>query len=377
MNVLITKLCYLDKEFYKYKENVEELGYIFIIKNKIYSGYNENPIILDYGSNRKKIEDKYKKNYISKIEIIKSIKSKYTEIIYKILLILLNEYRIVWDKNFFVNEIEVKKELEIVELHLKKDGLESYINYVLTRINKYDGNIINLKNKLKIKEKIPLECVGSIENLNEIKIKKDKGILELIKNYSSSIRKYGFMVLIESDLVKKYYKDNVSYLLASSEYKELVESIFISEYKIKSFRVYDYELCELMIKDKLGGVSISNGYYMCGYDRVDQVYEKIKEYYEKYSELENLKKAYLYDEYGIGKKVEEKKAEHIYDKQKSVCLRHTKMLEKNKLEEFNKDEFDEEKYYRMVLGEKEEIKEPIIRKSRYELVCERLDKKLK
>ena len=375
MNVLITKLCYLDKEFYKYKDNVEELGYIFIIKNSIYLGYDKIPIILDYGSNRKKIEDKYKKNYISKIEIIKSIKSKYTEIIYKILLILLNEYRIVWDKKFFVNEIEVKKELELVELHLKKGGLESYINYVITRINKHDGDIINLKNKLKIKEKIPLECVGSIKNLNGIKIKKDKGILELIKNYSSSIRKYGFMVLVESDLVKKYYKDEISYLLASNEYKELVESIFISEYKIKSFRVYDYEFCELMIKDKLAEVNVSNGYYMCGHDRVDQVYGKIKEYYEKYSELENLKKAYLYDEYGIGGIVEENKVEYNYDKKKSVCLRHIKMLEKNKLDELNKEEFDEEKFFRMALGEKDEIKEPMIRKSRYELVCERLDKK--
>ena len=40
----------------------------------MYSVYNENIIILYYGKNRKSIEDKYKKNYISKIEIIKSIK---------------------------------------------------------------------------------------------------------------------------------------------------------------------------------------------------------------------------------------------------------------------------------------------------------------
>jgi hypothetical protein len=39
MDILIKKLCYIDKEFEKYKDNVEELGYIFIIRNSIYSVY--------------------------------------------------------------------------------------------------------------------------------------------------------------------------------------------------------------------------------------------------------------------------------------------------------------------------------------------------
>lgn len=374
MEVLISKLCYIDKEFEKYKENAEELGYIFIIKNTVYSVYNENVIILDYGKNRKSIEDKYKKNYISKIEIIKSIKSEYVEMIYKILLIILNEYRIVWNKNFFINEIEAKKELEMVELNFKKkDGLESYINYVITTINKFHGNIQNFKSKLNKKGVIELEYVNSIENLNMIKINKPKGILELIKNYSSPIRKYGFIVFVESEMIDKYYKGKISYLLVSNEYKELIENIFICGHNINVLRVYDYELCELMVKDKLGDVNILNGYYMCGSQIIIEVYENIKNYFENYSEIEKIKKVYLYNEYKIGKKEEEEKKENKYDKKKSIKERHKKMLEKKKLEK----EFNDEELYKNILEKKEEIKEPIIRKSRYELICERLDKKLK
>lgn len=371
MDILIKKLCYIDKEFEKYKDNVKELGYIFIIRNSIYSVYNEKILILDYGKNRKSIEEKYKKKYIFQIEIIKSIKSENIGIIYNMLLIILNEYRIKWDKNFFVNEIELIKELEMVKIYLKKkDGLESYINNIITRVNNFYGSIQNLKNQLNKKEIIPIKCVNPIENLNMIKIKKIKGTIELIKDYSSSIRKYGFIVFVESELIEKYYKGKISYLIVSNEYKELIESIFISEQKINSFRVYDYELCELMVKDKLGDVNISNGYYMCGKEKIIEVYVKIKGYFENYSELEKLKKAYLYNEYGIGEKVEEEVIER-YDLKKSINERHKKIIEKKKKLE---KEFNEEEYYKIMLGEKEEKKEPIIRKSRYELVCDRLKK---
>lgn len=373
MEVLISKLCYIDKEFDKYKESSEELGYIFLVKNSIYSVYNENILILDYGINKKSIEEKYKKNYINKIEIILSIKNEHVEMIYKILLIILNEYRIVRNKNFFVNEKELKKELEMVKLNFKKkDGLESYINYIITLINKSHGNIQNFKNKLKMKDIKEIKCVNSIKNLNIIKINKSKGILELIKNYSSPIRKYGFMVLVKSDLIEKYYRGEISYLLVSNKYKELIESIFISEYNISSFRVYDYELCELMVKDKLCDVNISNGYYMCRGEKINEVYEKIKNYFENYNEIEKIKKAYLYNEYNIGKKIEKEQEEKRYNIKKSINTRHKKILENRK--ELEK-EFNEEEFYKNMLGEKEEIKEPIIRRSRYELVCDRLDKK--
>ena len=36
---------------------------------------------------------------------------------------------------------------------------------------------------------------------------------------------------------------------------------------------------------------------------------------------------------------------------------------------------DEEELYKMLVGIKEEIKEPIERKSRYEMLCERMEKK--
>ena len=65
------------------------------------------------------------------------------------------------------------------------------------------------------------------------------------------------------------------------------------------------ELQQLMVKDKLGDVNISNGYYMCGSEKIIEVYENIKNYFENYSEFSKIKKAYLYNEHSIGKKEEE------------------------------------------------------------------------
>ena len=79
-----------------------------------------------------------------------------------------------------------------------------------------------------------------------------------------------------------------------------------------------------------------------------------------------IKKAYLYNEYSLGEKVEiEEKIENENETKKRINERHKKIIKK-KMEEKNK----------IMLEEKEEIKEPIIRKSRYELVCRRLEKKL-
>ena len=329
---LIAKLCYIDKEFDKYKENFKEKGYIFVIVNSIYSTYNEKVFILDYGENKKSIREKYNKNYIEKIKIIRSIKNEYVEMIYKILLILLDEYRVVKGKNFFVNDTEVKKELDMIEINFKKrDGLDTYINYVITSINKNYGNIQNYKNKLKITKVISLECVNQMKNLSAIKISKiNDNTVELIKNYSSPIRKNGFIVIISSDMVEKYFSGKMSYLLVSNKYKEKIDSIFVFEPNITAFRVYDYELCELLVKDKLKNVNILNGYYMCGMEKIKEVYDEIIKYFVNYIEIESIKKAYLFNEYGIGQKIKEEKVEIKYDIKKSANERYRKLIENKK-----------------------------------------------
>lgn len=379
MEVIIKKLCYIDKEFIKYKDLEDiDVGYVFMIKNDLYSVFDERIIILDYGS-KKSIEDKYKNVYLEKISVISSIKIEYTEMVYKLLLILLNEYRIVGNKNFLINEIEVKKELEMLRIHLKKkDGLELWINYVLTSINKIYGNIQNLKNKLKEKKIIPLECVNSKEKMNQIKIKKILDSKEKISKYESEVRKYGFMVLVESEELEKYYKGEITYIFACEKYKELIERTFVKEAKIITLRVYDYELCELMIKDKLGMVNISNGYYLCKKSKAKEIFELIKKYYENYDSVEKVINGYLYGEYKIGKKPLEEKKEVQIEKIDYIKigkeLRHKKIIEKGKAKK-EEIKIDEEKLYNMLVGIKEEIKDPIERKSRYEMLCERLEKK--
>lgn len=377
--VLIKKLCYIDKEFEKYKEQENiDYGYIFMIKNDLYSVYNEPIIMLDYGI-KKSIDERYNKKYLKKISLIRSIKIPYVELVYKLLLIILNEYRIVKNKNFLINNIDVKKELDMLGIHFKKkDGLESYINYIITTINKKYGSIINLKNRLNEKKIIPIKCINSKENVSQIKIKK-KDSLEKINEYESSIRKYGFIVLIESEEIEKYYKGEITYIIVSDTYKEQIESMFIKEPKIHTYRVYNYEMCELMVKDMLKNENISNGYYMCKKEKGKEKFELIKEYYEKNNQVENLKKSYLYGEYKIGKKVNE---EIIKDKIKNIDYinigkesRHKKIIERmNEKKEKKEIEIDEEELYKMLIGTKEEIKEPIERKSRYELACKRLEK---
>jgi hypothetical protein len=373
MEVLIKKLCYIDKEFEKYKnQEDEDLGYIFIIKNELYSVFDEPIIILDYGT-KKSIEEKYNKLYLEKISIKSSKKIEYVEMVYKLLLILLNEYQIAVNKNFISNEIQVKKELDMLGIHLKKkDGLETWINYVLTSINKSYGSIGILKNKLKEKKEINLKCINPKENMNMIKIKKIKDSLEKISKYESDVRKYGFIVVIESEELEKYYKGEITYILICEKYKESIERIFVKEPKIKSYRVYNYEMCELIVKDKLRNVNISNGYYMCKKDKANEIIELVSKYYEKYDSVEKLKNAYLYDEYRIGKKTIE---ENIKVVEKIDYINTGKERRHKKIKE--EEKFDEEKLYNMLKGIKEEIEEAIERKSRYELVCDRLKKKLK
>ncbi len=59
-------------------------------------------------------------------------------------------------------------------------------------------------------------------------------------------------------------------------------------------RVYDYELCELMIKDKLGVVNISNGYYLCKKNKAKEIFELIKKYYENYDSVEKKWRMRIY-----------------------------------------------------------------------------------
>ena len=64
--------------------------------------------------------------------------------------------------------------------------------------------------------------------------------------------------------------------MPGSEYKKQIESVFILKPQIKSFKVYDYEICKLMVEDMLREMNISNRYYIYGKEKINEVYDKIK-----------------------------------------------------------------------------------------------------
>lgn len=119
-----------------------------------------------------------------------------------------------------------------------------------------------------------------MRNINKInKCKKhiikplNKNILEEIKNYSSDVRKYGFVLIIESEEIKEYYSSQISNIMVNEKWKEMLDEKYVLKQKITSSRIYNFELAKLLLEDQLGKYKVSHNYYLCGIDKIKEVYK--------------------------------------------------------------------------------------------------------
>ena len=369
-NCLISKLSYIDNNFNKYKKINDVEGNIYLIENKFHSVYNYKVYLIDCNENAEIFKEKYS-NYVEPIKIIKKVKVPYIKIIYEMLLIFLMEQMINKDKKFFIELPILKKELEKIRTFFNKKepliGLGLYVDYILSSINKKYVSVqqfIKLLNTNNLLENI--KCVNKYDG--ELKVNTiNQKIITQIQNYTSSIRKYGFMVLVESEELKKYYSSKVSYFLIGDKYKEILNDMFIFESEIISTRIYNYELAELIAEDLLKKYFIGKkGYYLCNTEEIKKVCLIIKNYFDTYDDIEDIKKAYLYEKYNIGEKVEKDElintnVDYVENKYKKISREGKKY-------------YDKQRKSNESSNENKNI-ECMKTKTRYEMICEKLEKK--
>lgn len=127
---------------------------------------------------------------------------------------------------------------------------------------------------------------------------------------------------------------------------------FDSPYKT-NFRINP----ELLIESLLGKYKVNTNNYLCGIEKINEVYNKVVSYYEKYNTIEKIKQSNLFEEHKIGNKVKEEKIENpkVY-------------IKKNHLKKLKDGKKDKE------ISEDEVEKVCIKTKTRYEMICEKLKK---
>lgn len=355
-STLISKLNYISNNFNKYKKSHDTEGYLYMVSNPEHNVYNIPVYMIDknYNMNEKTSLNK----------IIKSVKVPYINVIYELLKIVLEPNQIT--KKFYTEEKIIKKELEKIKSSFYNKealvGLEMYINYVLSSLNKkYESisNYVKMRNLNKIKTPIEIKCVNEYKG-KIIKKSSNKNTLEEIKNYSSEVRKYGFIIIIESEELTKYYSSKINSIIVCEKWKELINEKYVLEPKITSSRIYNYELAELLIEDLLGKYKVNTNNYLCGIEKINEVYNKVVSYYEKYDTIEKIKQSYLFEEHKIGNVVKEEKNFNpkVY-------------IEKNHLKKLKDGKKDKE------ISEDEVEKVCMKTKTRYEMICEKLEKNKK
>lgn len=357
-SILISKLTYISSEFNKYKkmDKADKMeGYLYMISNPLHLVYNIDVYIVKCNTYEKKLGDR----------IIKSIKVPYMNIIYELLNIILLPHQII--KKFYTEEKIIKKEFDKIKssFHNKDNliGLETYINYVLLSLGKKYGSISNyvkMHNLNKIKKEKEISCVNVYNGKLLVK-PINKKIFGMIKNYSSDVRKYGFILMVESEELTKYYSSQISNIMVCEKWKKVIDDLYVIEPNIISTRVYDYELAKLLIEDQLGKYKVNTNNYLCGIEKIKEVYGKVVSYYEKYDTVEKIKQAYLFEEYKIGNKVIEEKNSNnkVYIEKNNL-----KLLKEGKKYDPDIDNVD-------INDNKICMKT----KTRYEMICEKLKNK--
>lgn len=141
------------------------------------------------------------------------------------------------------------------------------------------------------------------EKKNKNIINKKENTIDLIINYSSEIRKNGFLVELESEEIKYYYGNKIKLIMGLSRYDEKDNMLISNINVINSIRIYNYELGILMLRDQLKSQLYETNLYICNSEEIKNIFEKIKKYFNDYEDYQILKDAYLYDEYKIGVRI--------------------------------------------------------------------------
>jgi len=292
---MISKILYFNKDSKISNVNYSEItsrlkndytGWIYCMESEILNVYGKKYVIVDVAKDDEEIVrriDRYPRS-----KLIKKINLVTVNCYYEILKLNLFNIQI---KNKFFNDISlVKKEFKKIE---ETRSLEEYFKLFLINI-KLIYNHINTYFGLRRKY---IPTYKLCERKEKKIINKKEDTLNLIKNYSTQIRKIGFLVEIESDEIKYYYNNQIKMIMSLIRYNEK-DDMLISDMNIsKSIRIYDYELGILLLKDQLKNELYDTNLYINKNKDISDIFYKIKKYFDEYDDYIKLINAYLSNEY--------------------------------------------------------------------------------
>lgn len=269
-------------------------GYLYCISNSIHSVYSTDIYKLGNTINMIDRIRSYNISYFEKINIHLLLEVPFKFMFETMLFIKLNEYRVKRKKEFFTNYKTIETEFAKI-----KEIINS--NDPITSIEKYYKYVINSRTFFRMTEKITLnkKLKYNLEPKNYLDNYKNK-----IKNHIPNDKKNGYLLHLDIPEISYGFNNEIQvFLVLSNITTDFTE--FIGDVKIKNMiPIYDVKLAKHLLYDILNNTHIKNKYFICSDKKADEVVNKIKYYYDNYSCVEKIKKAYLYDTYQEGGKIE-------------------------------------------------------------------------
>ena len=298
---MISKILYFNKDKKIPNLNYDEIlsrlkkdytGWLYCIESEILNVYGKKYVIVDVAKDNEEIIKEMKK--YPRCKLVKKINLVTVNCFYEILKLNLLNIQVV--NKFFNDKTLVKKEFKKIE---KINSLEEYYKLLLININT-SYNHINTYFKIRRKY-IPTYrlCEKKEKNITN----KKENTIDSIINYSSEIRKNGFLIVLESEEIKYYYENKIKLIMGLSRYDEKDNILIGNMNVVNSVRIYDYELGILMLRDQLKKELYDRNLYISNNKNILLIFEKIKKYFDKYDDCNKIKNAYLFNEYNIGKNV--------------------------------------------------------------------------
>lgn len=182
-----------------------------------------------------------------------------------------------------------KKVMEKLNILSKTNELEDYFDIVMK------GNLSEPYFLTKIQELDACIFEPSIKK-NNWKAQFDMGeARDAIVNYTSTIRKYGFLVTIDSFEITEYYSNKIVGVFPVVRYADIENAFFYKPKIVKSIRVFDKDFAHLIFDYLMGTrtrVYCSN-YYMVKTSDVERILNIVGKYFTDYQTVDDIRKHVL------------------------------------------------------------------------------------
>lgn len=301
----IKKLPENNNYLIKYCIDNDTNGYLYCITNNIFNVYNIETYKIGNSCNLIKRFKIYNNSYLELINIKNLVNVPFKTMFETLIFKKLKSYRLSFCREFFTNYENINNEFikinEIVSNNNEIDALEKYYLYVIE--NDFIHNEKSIDN-IHMNKKV---------EYNLVKLNYGLKIKNKIINYNEKKSK-GFILHLDMPEIRYNFDNNIKTVLMTKK-----KSISFTEFLgkptlISSLKVYDIKLARLLFYDMLNGTHIKNKYFECSQELLENTINRIREYFNKYSNSDKIKKAYLYDYYNIGEKIiPDKNKEKITD----------------------------------------------------------------